>query len=577
MMSLSNHFAYRRSAVRIAMGVFVFVVGWRLSIVAAQYFGGQKTKELCSILLFEQDLSPNSANTRLVYCQDTEQGVGIYFCNTAGGKPKLLCEQKEKGHSWKRFTMLGWSPDDSLFAVAFPDTTNDKEMILVFNGNTGEPAGKVGTDQNLEQMVWLSNDSFAYCTKKDVGVVVGEGNGQWKHKRFFTGVGANLDNLTAVSADSVAWQDAGAIWLLDLTTGLPKTIWQATRNDLVEFTYSKPAGEFLLNCRDGAGQHLVRYNANETNIIDAGRIGPWYDYVRKATWDGQGTAYAYLTNDLAGSAICIKSGDESSPILVPWHGAIRTCYLNGNHLFFSGCPDDQAPGIWDYDLKSQAFRLIVSSTSGPPKSSLGFSFTTLLLTNSLGEERYYQLWSPTHVLPNQKRPVLLVQEPNAWFPSFQMIAAQCGWYAAVVDRPFSHTWDGTYLRTWTEDVMTLYEVMARNPNVDTNRVYLLASSASTVYLSQLMNDRPTLAKGAILFSPTALPSPSIRHEKHLLITDGKLDGDSTKRLSEFQDRAAENGDDIILFLQNNSDHMPASGVTEHNRIRQFARFLSEEH
>src|SRR5437899_4551579 len=122
MISLSKHFIARRSANWIAVGVSLLIPGWRLGIIAVRYFhGGSVAREVASIRQFKQDLSPNSVNSRLVFCQDTAEGVGIYFCNTAGGKPKLLCEQKEKRHSWKRFTMLGWSPDDSLFACAWPD------------------------------------------------------------------------------------------------------------------------------------------------------------------------------------------------------------------------------------------------------------------------------------------------------------------------------------------------------------------------------------------------------------------------------------------------------------------------
>jgi hypothetical protein len=577
MLSLSNHFAYRRSAIWLATCVCVFVFGWRLSLMASRYFGGPTIAgDLASILQFDQDLIPNSANTRLVFCQATKEGVGIYFCDTTGGKARLLCEQKEKGHSWKRFTMLGWSPDDSLFAVAYPDMTSDKEMILVFSGNTGEPAGKVGTDQNLEQMAWLSTNAFAYSTRTDVRVVEWQGSEDWEHKRAFVKVATNLDNFTAISSNSVAWRDAGAIWLFDLATGSPRKLWEATNKNLLEFTYSKQADEFLLNCSDAAGQYLLRRKLNETNTIDAGRIGPWWDYVRKASWTGQGTAYAYLTNDLAGSAFCIKSGEESSPVLVPWHGTVHNSTLNGNHLFFSGSPDDQAPGIWDYDLNAATFKCIVSSTSGPLKDNLGCPSTSFVLTNSLGEQRYCQVWAPAHVLPNQKHPVLLAQEPNAWLPSLQIIAARCGWYAAVVDRPFFHSWNGVYERTWIEDVTSLFEVMAHDPAIDTNRVYLLASSVNTDYLSQLMNDRPTLAKGAILFSPLGLPDPSALQNTHILITDGKLDGNATKRLSEFQDRAAEKGNDVILFFQENSAHMPGSGATECNRTRLFTKFLEQK-
>lgn len=101
-------------------------MGWWVFVIAAQYSNGDAiTRNLGSISQFEQDLVPNSDNTRLVFCQDTQEGVGIFFCDTAGGKPRCLCEQKEKAHSWKLFSMLGWSSDDSLFACVPLDDAVD--------------------------------------------------------------------------------------------------------------------------------------------------------------------------------------------------------------------------------------------------------------------------------------------------------------------------------------------------------------------------------------------------------------------------------------------------------------------
>ena len=544
--------------------------------MAAQYFNEPNVvRELCSIPQFEQDLIPNSANTRLIFCQNTKAGVGIYFCDTAGGKPRLLCEQKEKGRSWRRFTMLGWAPDDSVFACALPENKQDQELILIFDGRTGELLNKVVADQSFNQFGWLSTESFAYSTSgTSVRVVTKQADGTWVHKRFFENVATNMDNFITVSANSIAWREDGGIWLFNLDSGSSEKIWEATTNRLVEFTHDKGVNEFLLNCSDDAGQYLLWFNPQNKRTFNLGRIGSQQDYIRKAIWNGHGSSYAYRTNDLAGSAFCIKTGDMATPITIPWHGGVLSLTLSGGQLFFSGNPDDQTPDIWEYDIKSDTFKCIVTSTSGPLKNSIGCPSTSLVLTNSLGEQRFYHLWAPPHVSPNQKYPILLTQELNIWFPYFQ-IAAQSGYYVAVVDRPFFHTWDGNHERTWLEDVSSLYEIMARNPNIDTNRVYLYANSAETSYLSQLINDRPTLAKGAILFSPSALPDLSILQNKRILIVDGKTDGDAIKRLPEFQDRVVQERNAVTLFLQDDAGHVLASGTTERNRATQFAKFLSD--
>lgn len=558
----------------LAVGVLV-VLGWRGVVLTAQRFKEPTlAREFASIRQFEQDLNPNGANTRLVFCQDTKDGVGIYYCDMAGGKPRLLCEQAEKGRSWKRFTLLGWAPDDSLFACAFPDKKQDQEFILIFDGRTGELVSKVAADQSLVQLGWLSNDSFAYSAGgNSVRIVIKQPKGEWAHKRFFENVATNMANFTVVSANLVAWRDSRGIMGLSLDSGATERIWEASTNRLTDFSYSNAGNEYLLNCSDGEGQYLLRFRPEDKRTINLGRISSHQAYVRKAGWNGKRWRYACLTNDLAGSAFYVRSSEMAAPLLVPWHGGVRSFTLHGNHLFFSSDPDGEAPGIWDYDMSAPTIKCVVASTSGPLSHSIGRPSSRLVMTNAFGELRYCRLWTPPRVLPDRRYPVLLAQEFNEWFPYWQ-IAAQGGWYVAVADRPFYNSWDGERTRTWVEDVSRLYEIMAQNLNADTNRVYLYACSAETYYLCQFMDERPELARGAILFSPGSLPDPSRLQNRRLLLVDGTADGDAKKRLSEFQDRAAEKGNEVTLFVQDGAGHIAASGTTEYDRAQEFWRFMA---
>jgi dipeptidyl aminopeptidase/acylaminoacyl peptidase len=430
-------------------------------------------------------------------------------------------------------------------------------------------------DQNLYHLAWLSNDSFAYSSRTYVRVVTRQAKGNWVHKKYFENVAANMENFTAISDSSVAWRDGGGIWLLKLGSGSSEKIWEATPSQLVDFTGARGANELLLNCSDERGQYLLRLNLDDKGTIDAGRIGSQQDYIRNAIWNSQGTSYAYLTNDLAGSAFCVKTEETETPTIIPWQGGVRSFTLSGDRLLFSGNPDDQPPGIWECDIESKAFKCILSSTGGPLKYSLQSPTSCETMTNSLGEQRFYHLWAPPGVFPNRKYPLLLAQEFNTWFPCFQ-IAAHTGYYVAVVDRPFFHTWDEDHERTWVEDVGSLYEIMAQNPDIDTNRVYLYACSAETSYLSQLMDERPLRVRGALLFCPAGLPDLTALQNKRLVMMDGTADDDATHRLSEFQDRAAQAGCEVTLLFQDGAGHMAVSGGTERKMAMLFASFLSEQ-
>ena len=346
---------------------------------------------LAPIRQFEQDVIPNSDNTRLVYCQDTAEGIGIYFCDTAGGKPRLLCEQKEKGHSWKRFTMLGWAPDDSLFACAFPDNQRNQELILIFQGRTGEPVGKVVADENFNHLAWLSTEAFAYSSRTCVRVVTRQANGSWVHTRYFQDVAANIEDFTAVSADSVAWRDGEGIWLFNLGSGSSEKIWEATTNRLVEFTYAKGANEFLLNCSDEEGQYLLRLKP-ENKPPSRADWGPVGFHPQRHLERSRGS-YAYLTNDPAGSAFCIKTEEMATPIAIPWHGGVRSVTLSGGQLFFSGYLDNQPPGIWKYDLESKHSIALSPAQAARYEQPRRMS-SCRVMTNSLGEQRFYHLWTP---------------------------------------------------------------------------------------------------------------------------------------------------------------------------------------
>jgi len=563
MISLSKHFTVRPSAVWIMTGVSFFVISWRLCVFATGYFGAQKVADtLTAITRFKQDLIPNHANTRLVFCQDTERGVGIYFCNTDGGKPRLLCEKIENRLRWQRFTMLGWSPDDSLFACAWPDNNQDKEFILIFDGTNGEQLAQIGADQDLYQFAWLNADSFACSTHTDVRVVVRQGKNGWEYKRHFEKVAANLEDLTAISEHSVAWREAGAIWLLDFAGGQPQKIWEATTDTLVGFAYDKSSGEFLLNCSHENGQFVIRFSPGSKGIADTERIGnQQHDFVSNVKWIDGGPRYAYVnwSNDRGHwPDLCIQTKPNLAPILVPWKGWIENFSLSGDHIFFTGSENGELPSIWEYDIKSKTIRCVVDSST---RESAWVKITAPLIgavTNASGGAKTYYLWQPAQVSVGGKYPLIITKQFWNWCP-YNQIAVNEGYYFAIVDESC---------------VAALREVLAKNPNVDGKRVYLYESSTATAFASELISENPELWRGAILFSPTTLPDLSRLQNKKILVIAGNDDYGQFARLSRYQNQAAALGTSVTLFFSAGAGHIPNSVASERDRARQFARFLS---
>jgi hypothetical protein len=562
----------------LTVAVFAFVIGWRLLVIVC---GNEPphwrviANELGSVPQFKQDLSPNSTGTRLVFCQDTEKGVGIFFCDTDSGKIKQLCEQKEKGRSWQRFSMLSWSPDDKLFAYAIPlnrqiNAGEREEQIVVCDGLSGEAVAKISADPHLYELAWLTPHSFVYSTDftYDLRLIGQNQDGNWVLRQVFQKVSTNKwETLTAISDSSVAWRVEGEIWTLDFASSSIKKIWEVTTNQLVDFTYSKETGEFLINCSDKDGRFLIRFSPSSQWMADVGRIGYQQGSVSSVTWINGGPVtwingeprYAYLGYEEKEPVLCIETKLGSKPIRVPWRGSVKNYTLSGDCLFITGNADYKLPGIWEYDIKSGVSRCIVSSSTG------GFVYATVTapligaVTNTAGEGRSYCLWQPVHVSTGRKYPLIIAQGLWNGFP-YAQVAANEGYFFAIVDKPC---------------VMTLCEELAKNPNVDTNRAYLYASSVETTSTSEFISEKPDLWKGAILFGPGALPDLSDLDKKQLLIIAGRNDDNAVDYLTRFQDQAADTGIPITLSFLNDSEHMPNSVATERVRTRRFAKFLVE--
>jgi hypothetical protein len=529
---------------------------------------------LCSLREFKQEPAPNQANNRLIYAQDTADGMGVYYWEASTHQARLLGEQKERGSHWMRLGMLGWSPGDKWFACALPKDQQDEQWVQIFDGQTGAAATRVGVERGLNQLAWLSNEAFAYATPTIVRTVGRQPDGSWTHQRNYQNAAKKLEDLTALSASVVAWRDEGRVYLLDVNAGQPRELWHATTNELVQLTRGRNGEELLLNCRDATGQSLLRLHLDGTISPEVETLGGPGDLVHDVGWQDGGSAYAFLTNDPAGCALAVKLPESRGVKLIPWRGGAQRLVRNGSRLLFYGYQDGEFPGVWECDPRAGSFQRLVAAADKTSKAGSGRPATTALLTNRLGQTRSYHVWTPPGFAPGRKYPLLLAQEMSAWFAGFQ-IANRLGYMVAVADRPFAHTWDGDLPHTWAEDVRALYELMAKHPGVDTNRVYLYACSRDTSGLTELVAEQPALAKGLICFSPSALPDSARLRDKTVLLTSGADAGDS-QRLREFQDRATQNGNVVTLLLQPHSQHMPASGDTAERLNQQLARYLRQQ-
>jgi pimeloyl-ACP methyl ester carboxylesterase len=194
------------------------------------------------------------------------------------------------------------------------------------------------------------------------------------------------------------------------------------------------------------------------------------------------------------------------------------------------------------------------------------------ITNALGKQMSCHVWEPVKVDAGKKYPLIITQTTYGWSP-YQQIAAQEGYYFATVARPY---WSDKTIYNWGADVMALYSMMAKNPNIDTNRVFLFATSWDTAFLSQLVSEKPDLWRGAILITPSTVPDLSSWHNPKIFVVAGKNQAGEIERLTQYQDAAAAGlGVPVKLFLQKGAEHISRSVATERARTMQLAKFLAE--
>lgn len=473
--------------------------------------------------------------------------------------------------------------------------TGSKNQLWTFHANgTNYNIRNVDSGQNVDD--WGGGS----------GVVVGQwGADNAKPQQLWklTRVGATSSPTTAAGTDIIADgtyvitcpfggnnalddSDAGdgtIIRQLAIRAGTTSTFWKSPTNSLSQFLYCRDSGEFLLNCEDEKGSYLLCYDPTSRRTLGLGRINdpeslafqqwrldyssvsPRYAAVQKDSLES-----IYLGN--AGvNAFYFNAKTNSEPTHLDWGGGVTEYTpLNKQHFLVSGNPATDLPGIWDYDAATGSYNCLISCLDHPLRYAKYVTPIGGEMTNALGELRGYSLWSPATVSPNKKYPVILTQTVNEWLP-YTQTAANLGCYFAMVTRPF---WRNEHVQNWGADVTAMYQVLAQNPNVDTNRIFLWGRSLETGYLCRLFAEKRDLFEGMILFDPSGLPDLENLRGKKLFIITGN-DADNAKHLKKYQEEAAEGGVLLKMILQENTAHVSDTISSERTRTIEFARFLDE--
>ncbi len=585
MINLSDHFTLTRNRVILFFAVPLLVVGWHL------VFGGETLQqrrilsEFGTVKKVIDVPRPNHAGTKLVYGQDSPEGLQVCLYDLATGGSKILFEQSEKEFKSWNFRVLGWSPDDKYFAYYCLPGENKAKQVVICDGDSGATVGEVRIG-SIASGTWLSSqaivgvgiqgDGTLYETKRQGDVPWAAYH--WALHQYKTAIvpqfnrEATVSGITAYKDGTAVWAQGGAIWICDPLAAAPRIFLQLTNSPIFNLSYSPQTGKFLLFRVDRNDDVLSSYDPGTGELSDLERANHHLlNGFTYQTWVNGGEGYACVVADLAMcETLIIKKTLSSEPVRLLWPNRVLALSASDQQIFVVGSLTNEPTAIWRYDLTDGSLDSAIPNLAHPFQYTVTVPSSHTVITNT--DDRWrWDLYAPVDLSPHKKHPALI----SAFGPSesYPQTVANCGVYYVGCGKVFRLCPPGLF------DVF--YRMLADNPNIDTNRLFLMSSSADNQALYRLIEDHPGRFRGAVLLSPVGYPDPASILNMKILVDgardDAAFDTNGVARLAKFQDAALLAGVPVIAAIHAVGGHGDTFRMvsTDEERLRQIIKFVSE--
>lgn len=553
-----------------ALAVVTLIVGWRFAVLGWTAGSREVARQYGSVGVFLGCPMMNHAGTQLLYGQNTETGVALYLSDAEGKNPQRVREMGEWQIVRDRLQLLGWSPDDRLFAYSRP-VKGGKQSVVLGSAFVGETAGTVPVEGWISEFAWLSPVAFAYVNHTQNVHVVRLQSGKWKDAICHTNVRpTSLKGFVALSPHAVAWRGRETIWTLDCATGEKKKLWiTKTNTGIVGFSFSPERGRLLLGVTNRTGDfQLLRLH------LASGIVTPLHEMsgqpVAAVEWMDRGAGYVLVGDEPTGRTLLLSAKGEKPDGTLFEQGNVEELIANGRRLYIRGSTNDEPPGIWEYNLESGALRSLLTGVNKQLASSRRFVHDCGAVTNA-GRRIDYHVWRPRNLQPGRNYPLVIGQTRVGWTP-FPDVAAYNGYFFVNIYRP---TWY-TGLENWKQDILAVCDELKKDPRIDPHRLFLYARSGETSPLCDLLREKPARWRGAILFSPGELPEPAGCPLSSLLVDAGMRDPGQPERLRAYQTRAAAAGLPVTLLLHDTARHKSWSKATQRRRLEHLTTYLAQQ-
>jgi Tol biopolymer transport system component len=474
----------------------------------------------------------NHAGTELVYVRTVEGGVGIFLVNleTLERKQIALAEAADasRGGAVKLF---GWSPDDHYLAFSTLQKGKENRNISLCDGRTGAVLNTFESPHSVETGKWLAANSLAMIDNTHLLFLLNlepdSSLGQYGNKGFvklqqLDKAASELVPDSSRSVTSIAYVDKGNVWSFDLPDNKLTQLTHLTNATISSLDYSGDTDRYLFGGTIGKSseQILYQYDLRMPKETALTRLAV-ENFSAKGQWIQDGAGIAYVGTEGNRYFLGVNAKDPASNTNLftappqPRHGilnrqlfpegaqVLRTYSINpkGNKLYAVASVNYEPLAIWEYDMANYTLRNVV-----PDKERLVFSRTIVPVQASIAINQsnidYYYL-PPAGMDPHKKYPAVFdVYSDLGYQPNSQLLANAGIFYFTANPYGAGHP----DYPTRPKEALKFYDEILKNPNVDPHRVYLLGQSAGTGDISDLLDERPELWRGAIMLSPVRFPS-----------------------------------------------------------------------
>ncbi len=451
----------------------------------------------------------------IYYLQQMHADVNVMCVNRSSNQitqvSQIRAAIEDEGFRW-----LGWSPDRSLFAYCRQGTRREPELVLC-TSNDGQTVEsfRTGFRALVRTACWLSDKTIAFVDESNRVALA-----NWQPNFSLGPDGTNslaglfaltntITTLAPISGYSFAYTADESLWEYDVRSGEATELTRLGPGEPIALCFSPESKSFLIVRKrgDGSGGGLFRFHVEggtlsllEASADISGLVAneQFIAIPHEANGKTQFNVYsAGATNGVAfesGESLQSVAASDDDRVIY----GITLNRSGGMALSIHALPTGDV--VESITLQK---RYRYAETANPERC---------FLTNEHGSRFEYYRVAPVGMKPGRKYPVFVDQTSSiakAHYNDILLLVNSGIMYVSPNGFDISH-WGIT---PPPENTMAVYKALISDPNVDSKRIYISGRSITTVAACRIVQDRPELWRGMVLFEPVVYPQWLEKHTR----------------------------------------------------------------